>query len=127
MKWYEQMARTVSAYNSCIRNDNKEWEERHKETIDELIKYLPHGSGIDNEWKIDSTKHEVLSFSNSFHAMDEQGGYCGWIDFTVKIYPSLQFGTELNILGKFGKKQGIIKDYLYEIIDIAINETIKDY
>lgn len=122
MKWYEQMARTIAALNNSIINKNYLWEDKYRKTIDELIKQLPHGSGIDSSWIIALTRSDVLFFSNSFHAMNEQGGYEGWIDFTVKVSPSLQFGANIKITGTFGKRQEI-KEYLYDMIDIAINET----
>ena len=123
MKWYEEMAVTIDALNNSIINENYLWEGKHREKIDELIKYLPHGSGIDCSWEVDVTRSDVLFFSNSFHAMDEQGGYERWIEFTVKVFPSLQFGVELKITGNFGRRQEI-KKYLHDIINSAVNKTI---
>jgi len=49
-----------------------------------LEDYLPHGSGIDADWHLEK-KGEVILASNSYHAMDEYGGYCDWWDFTVEL------------------------------------------
>lgn len=53
---------------------------------EELIKVLPHGSGIDCKWNIER-KGNGLDFvcSNSFHVMDQNGYYCGYVSFDVYI------------------------------------------
>jgi hypothetical protein len=54
-------------------------------TADELISLLPHGSGIDCKWTLESYGRGVICH-NSFHLMDENGYYCGYADFSVKIF-----------------------------------------
>jgi len=51
-----------------------------------ILESLPHGSGIDCDWTTKERKNGNLEFSNSFHRMDEMGGYDGWQDFTVIFY-----------------------------------------
>jgi hypothetical protein len=50
---------------------------------DEINQLLPHGSGIDNNWVIEHQGDMLFECYNSYHAMDGNGFYCGWIDFTV--------------------------------------------
>lgn len=124
MKWYEDMSRTIEAYQNCLKSNNTDWEEKHEEHIQELINKLPHGSGIDGKWVINYDKYEVIELGNFYHAMDENGFYVGYIDFTVKIVPSLAFGCKIKIIGNFGKRQDI-KEYLRDILSYDINQEIK--
>jgi hypothetical protein len=53
---------------------------------EELVEVLPHGGGIDCKWNIEK-KGNGLDFvcSNSFHVMDQNGYYCGYVDFSVYV------------------------------------------
>jgi hypothetical protein len=66
--------------------------------FEKIIDVLPHGSGIDATWKLDQLGTlPIVLCHNSYHAMDSQGFYCGWIDFTVKLnLESLDFDVEVN-------------------------------
>src|SRR5688500_3515130 len=57
-----------------------EWVDRHQDSIDEMLKALPHGSGIDSGVTFDQHKStpDKLIFSVPFHSMDENGYYDGW-------------------------------------------------
>ena len=44
---------------------------------------LPHGSGIDTNWTWVDEEGGCLSFHNEWHALDNNGCYCGWIPFEV--------------------------------------------
>jgi hypothetical protein len=57
---------------------------QYKITEYQLLDKLPHGSGIDCDWRIEY-KDGFLYASNSWHAMDPNGYYCGYVDFTAKI------------------------------------------
>jgi hypothetical protein len=54
--------------------------------LQELADKLPHGSGIDDDWYVTICKNGNLLVSSSFHEMDEWGGYCGWRNFSFRIY-----------------------------------------
>lgn len=54
-------------------------------TEDQLTELLPHGSGIDCKWTFASIRDGIDCF-NSFHMMDENGGYCGYADFRVRLF-----------------------------------------
>jgi hypothetical protein len=120
---YKRLAGTIQARLNCIQYNNTEWKDIHEETIKNIIKSLPHGSGIDGTTKIDlekSTSEKIVIYSE-FHNMNEVGYYDGWINFTLTIKPSLQFDTDLNITGNFGRNQDL-KDYLYEVFDSDLRE-----
>jgi hypothetical protein len=98
-----------------------------KQKIQSLADYLidsVHGSGIDRDWKLSQSKN-YLNLHNSFHCMDEQGFYCGWQDFTVKLPLNglvNDFKLIFNGTQYLGIKHGL-KEYLYDII----SQVIWDY
>jgi hypothetical protein len=53
---------------------------------DDLIKLLPHGSGIDCSWEITLHRDGNVTAKNYYHAMNENGMYDGYMPFTVKIF-----------------------------------------
>jgi hypothetical protein len=59
------------------------------DSIVEFTNGLPHGSGIDASWNYNATNGSYVYFSNSFHCMDENGFYCGWQDFSVRLDKTL--------------------------------------
>jgi len=123
---YKQLARSIHAKANCTESGNEKWYNKHSMVIDYIVKnYLPSGSGIDSGCTINNEKYKVLEIESSFHVMDEYGYYDGWIDFIVKVKPSLEFGFDLQITGNFGKHQDL-KEYLYQIFDYALTETISD-
>ncbi len=52
---------------------------------EEIVKMLPHGSGIDCDWKVNQVKDLTFDCHNSYHAIDQNGCYCGYVDFIVRI------------------------------------------
>ena len=60
---------------------------------------LPHGSGFDSGCTIcpgNSSKDEIV-ITFSYHHMDSMGGYIGWTDHTITIWPSLIHGFVFEI------------------------------
>jgi hypothetical protein len=55
-----------------------------EDCLEDICYFLPHGSGIDCSWYGYVTKGN-LCFTNAFHAMDENGYYDGYAQFTVKL------------------------------------------
>jgi len=58
-----------------------------------FIDFLPHGSGIDGNWHFELLTNGRIVAHNSYHAMDQWGGYWGWIDFSATLQIDPQFGT----------------------------------
>ena len=125
-KLYNRMAQIVDARFTCIKKNNTEWIEKHTEALEEMTKnYMPSGSGLDAKTEIDLIKSsgEKLAFTSSFHVMDENGFYDGWIEFKLYVTPSLIHGFILSIIGNFGKRQDI-KEYLYSLYREALEVEI---
>lgn len=55
-------------------------------TVEEIVDALPHGSGIDADWTVISDSRHRKEIGCSYHAMDENGMYDGWVDFSVVIF-----------------------------------------
>lgn len=117
----------LDAMNNCLRSDNYEWYDKHKDKIkSHLLNVLPHGSGINSDWQIDYTDKAIIC-RNSYHRMCRDGYYCGWIDFRVKIkgdYRDIWGKIIFSVVGRFGIHQDI-KEYLYEIIaeSLSVDST----
>lgn len=56
-------------------------QKQERMSILEKISKVLHGSGIDQTWRFDETSQGIW-MKNSFHCMDDHGGYCGWADFS---------------------------------------------
>lgn len=59
-----------------------------QERLIAIIDELPHGSGIDSDWCYYETKG-YHCLTNSYHCMNKNGYYDGWMDFTVKMPKSI--------------------------------------
>lgn len=135
VKWYQQAARTLSA----IENINKQLDsdklstteyenilnQYHTPVWKELEALLPHGSGIDGETgiDIDRSRSDRVVVYGSYHCMNDGGFYTDWIEYTVRIKPSLAFDFDLLIVGNFGKRQDV-KEYLYDLYSGVFSEDI---
>ena len=124
-KLYKHIAGTLQAYQRCIETNNITWKDKHEEKLNKLVDQLPSGSGIDAGIELDFEKSNPnkLIFNFSFHFMDENGMYDGWIDYKLIVIPDLYNDFYLNITGR---NRNQIKDYLYEIFDYALRQEI-DY
>ena len=124
-KLYKHFSGTLQAYQNCIKTGNEIWEKKHLEKLNAMIDELPHGSCIDSdvELNLEKSNPNKLVFNFSFHFMDENGMYDGWIDYKLTVIPDLYNDFYLNITGR--NKQEI-KDYLYEIFDYALKQEV-DY
>ena len=122
VKLYEQIARIIDARIRCIETNN-DWWMKHDETLRELNDLLPSGSGIDNGTKlcIEESKPNRLVFSFGYHHMNDGGMYDGWTEHTLVVTPSLMSRFDLRITGS---NRNQIKDYLYEVFQSALDETI---
>ena len=114
---------SFQAMRNCEKSGNSAWFARHQEQIENtLLESLPHGSGIDCEWEFDFCVN-YISCKNSWHILNDNGYYNGFIDFELRIktgYRNIDKSIDFRIIGKFGECQDI-KDYLYETIDYALS------
>jgi hypothetical protein len=114
MKLYQRFAQVVEALNNCQKTGNAEWIAKHKATLDELIKLMPSGSGVDSGSTFDFNKStaEKLVFQVDYHHMDENGFYDGWTTHEVSVTPSLAHDFNLKITGP---NKNDVKDYLGDL------------
>lgn len=109
------LARLIQARANSLINKNQEWVDKHTIYIDEILKALPSGSGIDAGMHIDydRSNSQKIVFTFSWHHMDEHGYYDGWSHHELIIRPT--FGDkDLRITGK---RLSNIKDHLYDMFD----------
>ncbi len=134
MKVYEKLAMYANALRNSLEKNNQEWADKHEKNIKKYLdEYLPSGSGIDNGMffsplQSDDNKMVICS---SFHVLDENGYYDGWIVFTVEIYPAFVGGIDLKInfsdrvnLNCVREDASDIKEYLYEVFYDALRQEI---
>ena len=95
-------------------NISPEWIDKHTETIEEMCKALPHGSGIDGkcELQMELCQKDKLVFLVEFHHMDEHGGYDGWTYHNIILRPSFIHGYTMHFTGK---NRNDIKTYLSDV------------
>lgn len=106
----------------------------------ELLNLLPHGNGIDSDWRIKTLKNGNVVAYNSWHHMDEWGYYAGWYDFHVKLFrhkTTVKQPLKGPLAGKtqivhrigdigftvHGKLPWGVKDMLYECMSLHL-ETV---
>lgn len=109
-----KLAGLINAYQNCVKSNNTEWKEKHSDSIDEMLKNLPSGSGIDAGMKLslDDCTPEKIVFTFGYHHMNEAGYYDGWTEHKLVITPSLFFGLNFRITGR---DRNQIKDYLTDL------------
>ena len=115
---------SAQAYNHCIESGNSKWEQRHWEhMVETLLDHLPHGSGIDCEWDFEIDKGNLIC-SNSYHVMNDNGMYNGYIDFKliIKIDRRDIYGNlDWKLQGKLSQNNGL-KEYLEDTFNEALGE-----
>lgn len=92
-----------------------------------LLAILPHGSGIDCDWRFDWFANGKVKASNSYHCMTEHGVYDGYADFSI-VFPTMQpFGAfRLAFHGKtahYKARRYDLRDYLESTIFHAVGES----
>jgi hypothetical protein len=120
MNTIQQLSSTIEAYHNCIKSGNAEWADNHHETIRNIEKNLPSGSGIDCGTKIDldnSTSDKIILLV-SFHHMDDNGYYDGWSEHEIIVTPAF-YGIDIRITGK---NRNDIKEYLTELYDYELTK-----
>lgn len=103
-----KLANLIQAYHSTTIN--KEWKDKHEDSINEMCELLPHGSGIDGkcEIQLENCKKDKIVFFVEFHHMNENGYYDGWTEHNIILTPSFMFGYEMKVTGI---NRNYIKDY----------------
>ena len=123
---YQELISKIVAMENCQKTGNTQWEDNHSLAIHEIeMDNLPSGSGIDSGTRVnlDKTTANKLVLDSSYHCMNQDGFYDGWIDFTVIVTPSLLFDIDIDIKGNFSQrhnKYADVKDYLYDVFSMSL-------
>jgi len=92
------------AYLACL--------DRHDEEVEWFIDQLPHGSGIDCKWTIESGEHsQYVYLVNSFHVMHESGFYIGYADFRIRINKG-DFIHLINTIARYERAYPSVRYYV---------------
>jgi hypothetical protein len=129
MKNYQALSQFISARNNCSESANTIWLEHWEERIKYFIEKLPSGSGIDSHWNLLYNNPEKIVLANSYHCMDDVGYYDGWIDFKVRITPSLLFDMRLEVIGNFSQRHNKyrnVKNYIEQALYEFFSEEYQD-
>ena len=121
-----KIAATLNAWQTSRNNCNTQWEARHLNTLDRIMKNTsPSGSGIDCGTKLlkDKCKDDKLVFLCEFHHMNDVGYYEGWTQHTITARPSLMYGIDIKISGR---DRNQIKDYLYDVYATWLKTELTD-
>lgn len=121
MKLFQKLANLVAARNNCQRTGNIDWETRHKDVANKLVRdHFPHGGGFDCgtrlSWELSTG--EKLVFDTEYHHMNDVGYYDGWTNHRVSVNPSLLYGFRVTV---GGKNKNDIKDYIAEVFSAALS------
>lgn len=130
MKTYEAIASAWTARENCDKSGNDEWfcnwDTKLKKIEREL---LPNGGGFDCYPEIISANDDKIIIHGSFHVMNENGYYDGWIEFSVIVRPSLQFGAYVEVKArgmKWPRRYADMREYIQEVYAEALRSTTED-
>lgn len=120
---YQILFSTFEAWDVCRGRPNVEWQRKHKDRLESLVKnHLPSGGGWDcgtnSDWDAWRRKPETMVFRGSFHHMNAAGYYCGWSDHTITVKPSFS-GITIQISGT---DRDNIKEYIHEVFHEALTQ-----
>jgi len=123
---YQELISKIVAMENCEKTGNTEWYDNHSLAIHDIeMDNLPSGSGIDSGTRVnlDKTTANKLVLDSSYHCMNQDGFYDGWIDFTVTVTPSLLSGIDIDIKGNFSQrhnKYADVKEYLQDVFSMSL-------
>ena len=124
---YQELASSFQAWLSCRNpdNPNPEWEDKHKELIENLMKNMaPNGSGFNAGTVFDFEASQVdrLVLTTSFEHHDEAGGYDRTTYHNIVIKPSLVHGYRIYVMGSDWRD---IKNYISEVFHGFLSQEIE--
>lgn len=119
MKLYQRIATELRRLAYTGRPDLVDLAEEQLRHIEQ--NHLPSGSGIDCGTKIYrdySLRDIILKFS--YHAMDENGFYDGWYDYTLTLSPDFVWGFQMHLDGNEE-----YADYLLDVFQDALEQEVE--
>lgn len=94
---------------------------------DRILDSLPYGSGVDCDWTWQASPNKLV-FYNSYHCMNEYGGYVGYADFSVTIKLDQPIGDfRLQFHGKYSAYLNArygLREYLEHLIHFCLTEEL---
>ena len=96
---YQHIATLLEARANCEQTGNTEWFEKHGDRSDAIMKeFAPHGSGFDQDVTCDdASANGRLLFNAHWHAMNDDGFYCGWIHFQIIVSANMAHGIDITV------------------------------
>lgn len=125
MKVYKRIANLLLAINNCEESGNREWYEKHQQSIEEIMGTAPSGSGFDNGTRFIQSESfpNRLLFTFSYHHMNEVGFYTHWSEHRITVTPSLAFGFDMKITKD--KASNLDRDYFFETFEFWLNSEVE--
>lgn len=131
MKVYRRLANLVVAIRNCEKSNNREWYEKHSETVKKIVeKYLPSGSGFNSGTTLllDCSSMNKLMFESRYEPMNENGYYYeDSFMILVTMTPNLALDYDLNI-GYEPDRQGYkdeFNEYFNEVFCNALDSEVE--
>jgi len=89
---------------------------------------LPHGSGFDVDWTVeDRPQKDEWVASGSFHVMNEDGYYVGWVDLDVYIPKTDPTEFRLVVRGERSHqlvRRFMLRDYFEDTIVWSLDDNL---
>lgn len=109
---YMMVAIALEAKANCEHHalDNG-WLQRWQYVAETFAAYnMPSGSGFDTTPTVTGRTDGGFQVAGSYHKMDQNGSYCGWLDYRIIVRPDFINGFSLKIIGG----DSSFKDYAAE-------------
>ncbi|HET9280347.1 MAG TPA: hypothetical protein VFR24_00095 [Candidatus Angelobacter sp.] len=117
------ISRAIQARKNCQESNNTEWFDKWSERINQFVKLLPSGAGIDHGTSIDvdaSHASKIVLYAD-FHHMNENGFYDGWTSHKIIVTPAFS-GINLRITGR---NRNDILSYLYQTYEYTLTRAVE--
>ena len=129
MKVFQKLAHNIGWLKALEADDNaersREWLPKAEESIQDIMRSAPSGSGIDcgTTLDIENSSSEKIILTFGFHHLNHNGYYDGWTQHKAVVRPSLRSGITIHISGR---NRAGVKDYLYEVFYAWLISEIVD-
>lgn len=93
-----------------------------------IDRFLPHGSGIDQQWETGTNGKNLYAF-NAYHCMNDNGMYDGWARFYLVIplkSTNLADDFKLHFEGsdsQYMNQKHMLRDYLEDTFHYALSQV----
>jgi hypothetical protein len=112
------LSSTAIAVHNCRQSGNKEWQSIWEDVLANAEEELPHGSGFDFYpvvTDLNKVTDRHFTIFGRYHAMDENGYYDGWSDYTIHVWATFD-GVAVTCVGG-GKHNEYIRERFWEALN----------